>query len=103
MKSQTRTLGDFELTVVSDGFYISDGGAFFGVVPKALWEKKVKADFANRIFAGLNSVLVRTGRENILIETGIGNKLSDKLKSFYEPKEELLSNLHTAGIAPGDI
>ena len=103
MKNASRTLGDFDLTVVSDGFYISDGGAFFGVVPKVLWQKKVRADESNRIFAGLNSVLVRTGRQNILIETGIGNKLSDKMKSFYEPKELLLENLHLAGIAPDDI
>jgi glyoxylase-like metal-dependent hydrolase (beta-lactamase superfamily II) len=99
----TRSLGDFELTIVSDGFYISDGGAFFGVVPKVLWEKKVKADELNRIHAGLNSVLVRTGKQNILIETGIGNKLSDKVKSFYQPKELLLQNLHDAGLAPEDI
>jgi len=103
VKNQTRTLGDFELTILSDGFYISDGGAFFGVVPKVLWQRKVKADEQNRIFAGLNSVLVRTGKQNILIETGIGNKLSDKMKSFYEPKEELLKNLHAAGAAPEDI
>ena len=103
MKNQTRSLGDFELTVLSDGFYISDGGAFSGVVPKVLWQKKVKPDDQNRIYAGLNSVLVRTGRQNILIETGIGNKLSDKLKSFYAPREELLTNLHAAGAAPEDI
>jgi len=103
VNNQTRTLGDFELTVLSDGFYISDGGAFFGVVPKVLWQRKVKADEQNRIFAGLNSVLVRTGKQNILIETGIGNKLSDRMKSFYEPKEELLKNLHAAGAAPEDI
>ena len=103
MTNHTRTLGDFELTILSDGFYISDGGAFFGVVPTVLWEKKVKADATNRIFAGLNSVLVRTGKQNILIETGIGNKLSEKMKKFYEPKEELLKNLHAAGAAPEDI
>lgn len=103
MSNVSRTLGDFELTVLSDGFYISDGGAFFGVVPKVLWEKKVRADATNRIFAGLNSVLIRTGRKNILIETGIGNKLSDKMRSFYEPREELLQNLHAAGMAPEDI
>ncbi|HEY6352317.1 MAG TPA: MBL fold metallo-hydrolase [Candidatus Angelobacter sp.] len=103
MNSQTRTLGDFELTILSDGFYISDGGAFFGVVPKPMWERKVKADSTNRIFAGLNSVLVRTGSQNILIETGIGNKLSEKMKRFFEPKEELLNNLHAAGMAPEDI
>lgn len=103
MNNQTRSLGDFELTVLSDGFYISDGGAFFGVVPKVLWQKKVKPDDQNRIYAGLNSVLVRTGRQNILIETGIGNKLSDKMKSFYEPKELLLENLHAAEMAPDQI
>jgi glyoxylase-like metal-dependent hydrolase (beta-lactamase superfamily II) len=103
MKNQTITLGDFELTVLSDGYYISDGGAFFGVVPKVLWEKKVKADGLNRIHAGLNSILVRTGTQNVLIETGIGNKLSDKIKKFYEPKEELLNNLHAAGMSPDDI
>jgi len=103
VNNQTRSLGDFELTVLSDGYYISDGGAFFGVVPKVLWQKKVKADDQNRIYAGLNSVLVRTGKQNILIETGIGNKLSEKMKSFYQPREELLKNLHAAGMAPEDI
>lgn len=103
MTNQTISLGDFELTAISDGSYISDGGAFFGVVPKALWQRKVKSDGLNRIHVGLNSILVRTGRESILIETGIGNKLSDKMKNFFEPKELLLQNLHAAGTAPEDI
>jgi len=103
VKSQTISLGDFELTVLSDGYYISDGGAFFGVVPKVLWEKKVRADELNRIYAGLNSILVRTGSQNILIETGIGNKISDKLKKIYEPKEELLENLQATGVSPEEI
>lgn len=103
MIEHTKTLGDFELTIVTDGPYRSDGGAFFGVVPKTLWQKKVPADESNRIRAGLNSVLVRTGKQNILIETGIGNKLSDKVKSFYFPQEKLLENLHQAGMAPEDI
>ncbi len=53
------TLGDFELTAVSDGTYLLDGGAFFGVVPKSLWSKRVTADEQNRVAAGLNSLLVR--------------------------------------------
>jgi len=103
VSNQSISWGDFELTALSDGFYISDGGAFFGVVPKVLWERKVKPDEKNRIYAGLNSVLVRTGKQNILIETGIGNKLSAKMKQFYEPKEKLLENLHATGLAPDDI
>lgn len=97
------TLGDFELTVVSDGTYFTDGGAFFGVVPKTMWSKKVTPDEQNRLDAGLNSLLVRTGEKNILIETGIGNKLPDKLVQIYKQPAKLLDNLHAAGVAPEDI
>ncbi|HEY6306402.1 MAG TPA: MBL fold metallo-hydrolase [Candidatus Angelobacter sp.] len=103
MKNQTISLGDFELTAVSDGNYVADGGAFFGVVPKTLWQRKVKADELNRIKVSCNSVLVRTGRQNVLIETGIGNKLASKFKEIYQTEEKLLENLHTAGAAPEDI
>ena len=41
---QRFNLGDFELTAVSDGTYFLDGGAFFGVVPKVMWERKMKAN-----------------------------------------------------------
>ena len=96
------TLGDFELTVFSDGNYFLDGGAFFGVVPKAMWSKKVKADEKNLVPVGLNSLLVRSG-ENVLIETGIGNKLSEKMARIYGQPAQLLDNLHAAGVAPEDI
>ncbi|HUK88168.1 MAG TPA: hypothetical protein VLT85_10930, partial [Terriglobales bacterium] len=86
-------LGDFELTLLSDGTYWLDGGAFFGVVPKPLWEKKMKPDEHNRLAVGMNSVLVRTGKHTVLIETGMGNKLSEKLKKIHQPKEKLLASL----------
>jgi glyoxylase-like metal-dependent hydrolase (beta-lactamase superfamily II) len=97
------TLGDFELTVVSDGTYFLDGGAFFGVVPKTMWSQKVTPDEQNRLTAGLNSLLVRTGKKNILIETGIGNKLPDRMAQIYGQPAKLLDNLHAAGVAPEDI
>ena len=97
------TLGDFELTVVSDGTYFLDGGAFFGVVPKTMWSKKVVPDEQNRLDAGLNSLLVRTADKNVLIETGIGNKLPDKLLQIYKQPAKLLDNLHAIGVAPEDI
>jgi len=97
------TLGDFELTIVSDGTYFLDGGAFFGVVPKTMWSKKVTPDEQNRLDAGLNSLLVRTGNQNIFIETGIGNKLSEKMVHIYKQPAKLLDNLHAAGVAPEDI
>jgi glyoxylase-like metal-dependent hydrolase (beta-lactamase superfamily II) len=103
VKNQTLALGDFELTVVSDGVYRADGGAFFGVVPKILWQRKTPPDELNRLAIGLNSVLVRTGKMNVLIETGIGDKLPEKHKRIWETQEKLLEGLHEIGVAPEDI
>jgi glyoxylase-like metal-dependent hydrolase (beta-lactamase superfamily II) len=97
------TLGNLELTAVSDGNYHLDGGAFFGVVPKVLWERKVKADENNQVPVGLNSVVVRTGRHTVLIETGMGNKLSERMQKIYGQPAKLLDNLGAAGISPEDI
>ncbi len=68
-----------------------------------MWSKKVMPDEQNRLEAGLISLLVRTGEKNILIETGIGNKLPDKLVQIYKQPAKLLDNLHHAGVAPEDI
>ena len=97
------TLGEFELTVFSDGLYPLDGGAFFGVVPKIMWSKKMLSDEKNRVTAGLNSLLIRTGKETVLIETGMGNKLSERMVKFYGQPAKLLENLGAAGIAPEDV
>jgi glyoxylase-like metal-dependent hydrolase (beta-lactamase superfamily II) len=97
------SLGDFELTVVSDGIYYLDGGAFFGVVPKVLWERKVKADQNNRVPSGLNSLLVRTGDCTVLVETGIGNKLSEKMAEIYGQPAQLIGNLAAVGVSPYDV
>jgi glyoxylase-like metal-dependent hydrolase (beta-lactamase superfamily II) len=97
------TLGDFELTAVSDGTYHLDGGVFFGVVPKLMWEKKISVDQKNRVATGLNSVVVRTGEHTILIETAIGNKLPEKMAQIYGQPAKLLDDLSAARISPEDI
>jgi glyoxylase-like metal-dependent hydrolase (beta-lactamase superfamily II) len=102
------TLGDFELSVFSDGTYPLDGGAFFGVVPKVMWSRKVAADDKNYVTAGLNSLLIRTegprtGKQTVLVETGIGNKLSERMIKFYGQPAKLLDNLAAAGVAPEDV
>ncbi|MGH9603842.1 MAG: MBL fold metallo-hydrolase, partial [Terriglobales bacterium] len=91
------------LTVLSDGQYRLDGGAFFGVVPRMLWEKKVPPDEKHRVRAGLNSLLVRTGEHTVLIETGIGSKLDDRMRRIYSHEPQLMQNLAAAGVAPGDV
>jgi glyoxylase-like metal-dependent hydrolase (beta-lactamase superfamily II) len=97
------TLGDFELSIFSDGTYPLDGGAFFGVVPKIMWSRKAPADEKNYVTAGLNSLLIRTGKQTVLVETGMGNKLSERMVKFYGQPAQLLANLATAGVAPEDI
>jgi len=100
---QNLTLGDFELSIFSDGTYPLDGGAFFGVIPKVMWSRKVVPDEKNYVQAGLNSLLIRTGKQTVLVETGMGNKLSDRMIKFYGQPARLLTNLAAAGIAPEDI
>jgi glyoxylase-like metal-dependent hydrolase (beta-lactamase superfamily II) len=97
------TLGDFELTVLSDGPYFLDGGAMFGVVPKPLWERRAPADEFNRILLGTNAVVVRTGKHTVVIETGIGNKLPPKLREIFDAKEQLPASFAAAGIALEEV
>jgi glyoxylase-like metal-dependent hydrolase (beta-lactamase superfamily II) len=99
----TLTLGDFELSIFSDGTYPLDGGAFFGVIPKVMWSRKVNADEKNYVQAGLNSLLIRAGSKTVLVETGMGNKLSERMIKFYGQPAELLTSLAAEGIAPDDI
>ncbi|MBI2683099.1 MAG: MBL fold metallo-hydrolase, partial [Acidobacteriales bacterium] len=96
-------LGDFQLTVFSDGCYFLDAGALFGVVPKTLWSRRVTPDEHNRFRTGLNSVLVRANGKNVLIETGIGGKLTPKQRAIHGNEELLLENLRAGGVEPGDI
>jgi glyoxylase-like metal-dependent hydrolase (beta-lactamase superfamily II) len=96
-------IGEFKLAIFSDGTYGLDGGAMFGVVPKTLWERKMPADGQNRITLGLNSLLIRTGRENVLVETGIGEKLSPKMQAIHAHEPALLDNLRAGGVDPAEI
>ncbi len=98
-------LGEFELHLISDGTFALDGGAMFGVVPRVLWEKRLQPDDRNRIRLGLNCLLVRTGAENILIDTGCGFKYTDKQLSIYQIGHErtVFDELGGLGLSPSDI
>jgi glyoxylase-like metal-dependent hydrolase (beta-lactamase superfamily II) len=96
-------LGDFELTLCTDGTYLLDGGAMFGVVPKTLWQKRIAADGQNRILLGLNTTVVRTGKYTVVIETGIGNKQSAKMREIQANQELLPASLAAAGVDPAEV
>jgi glyoxylase-like metal-dependent hydrolase (beta-lactamase superfamily II) len=98
-------LGDIEIRHIHSGNFYLDGGAMFGVVPKPLWEKKSPPDSRNRIRLAANSLLVRAGNENILIETGNGTKWTPKLRDIYaiDEGDALTQNLATAGVSPCQV
>ena len=100
-----RKLGRFQLQRLSDGHFRMDGGAVFGVVPKVLWEKVKTPDARNRVTLATNCLLVRTPEANILIEAGVGPKLSDKERDIYGYEREpgLPASLAEVGLRPEDI
>ena len=68
---------------IETGNFKLDGGAMFGVVPKVIWQKTNPADSNNLIDMSMRSMLIEDGNRLILIDTGVGNKQSDKFFSYY--------------------
>ena len=68
---------------IHTGNFKLDGGAMFGVVPKSIWQKTNPADSNNMIDMGMRSLLIEDGNKLILIDTGMGNKQSDKFFGYY--------------------
>lgn len=75
--------GDYRVKVVPDAVFRLDGGAMFGVVPRALWSKACPPDEHNRIRMSMNCLFIEAAGERILIETGIGDKWSQKHTEMY--------------------
>ena len=76
-------LGDYRVEIVPDAEFRLDGGAMFGVVPRALWSQSSPPDEHNRVRLNMNCLFVEAGRERIIIETGIGDKWSAKHEAMY--------------------
>ncbi|RNC88127.1 MAG: MBL fold metallo-hydrolase [Winogradskyella sp.] len=68
---------------INAGNFKLDGGAMFGVVPKSLWERTNPADSNNMIDIAARCLLIEDGNRLILIDTGMGNKQSDKFYGYY--------------------
>ena len=99
------TFGEFEVLPQTDGFFRLDGGAMFGVVPKPLWQKRIEPDDRNRIRLGLRPLLVRTADHTVLIDSGIGGKMSPKDVDIYgiDRTPDLTASLASSGVTPADI
>ena len=96
--------GDLTVDVLSDGLVRFDGGAMFGVVPKALWAPRCPPDRKNRIRMGLNCLLIRTGDKTILVDNGIGSKEPPKIKKNFGMRAgRLLRDMKAHGVRPDEI
>lgn len=104
MQPFTLKLGRFRCDVLSDGTWWFDGGCIFGIVPRSIWEKLSPPDSRNRIKMGLNSLLLRDGRQTILIETGVGSKITPKRRSWHDfGPSSLLHQLAAVGCPPDAV
>lgn len=94
-----------KLTTIHTGNFKLDGGAMFGVVPKQLWQKLNPADVNNLCNWAMRCLLVQTEGRNILIDTGIGNKQSEKFYSHYylNGENSLMESLSKEGLRNEDI
>ena len=97
-------LGGLRCQVISDGRCKFDAGVMFGIVPRALWTRRAKPDRRNRLSFGLNCLLIRTPRRNILVDNGVGPKEPPQTKALFGlGPSRLLRGLKAVGLGPGDI
>jgi len=94
-----------ELHVINTGFFKLDGGAMFGVVPKALWQKTNPPDSNNLCTWAMRSLLIEQSNKLILIDTGIGSKQSEKFFSHYflHGDDCLEGSINKSGFSIDDI
>jgi glyoxylase-like metal-dependent hydrolase (beta-lactamase superfamily II) len=72
-----------QLHIIESGNFKLDGGAMFGVVPKSIWQRTNPADDNNQIDLAARCLLIETRDQLILVDTGMGDKQSEKFFSHY--------------------
>ena len=109
---ESRTVGTVQVHALQAGLQQLDGGAMFGVVPRTLWERKITPDARNRIPLGMRCLLIEHPDALVLIDTGAGNKESEKFYGIYGIENgpvgdhgptQLQSAIAAAGFTPADV
>ncbi|HMD05490.1 MAG TPA: MBL fold metallo-hydrolase, partial [Candidatus Binatus sp.] len=86
------------------GLWRNDGGCMFGVVPRELWKGNHPPDDRNRIRLNLTCPLIMKGADAVLVDTGIGNRLSDVERKIFDHGDGWLPNhLRALGMEAGDV
>jgi len=98
-------LGSMTISWLCGGDFELDGGTMYGAVPKILWQKKYPADRNNYIKLLNAPLLLRTGTQTIVVDTGLGNKLNDKQRQIFRVCRQwsMLDDLAKIGISREDV
>jgi glyoxylase-like metal-dependent hydrolase (beta-lactamase superfamily II) len=99
-------IGNYDVTMIDAGRYKLDGGAMFGVVPRTLWQKENPPDEKNRITMSLNTLLLVGDGKIILVDTGVGDKFTDKFREIYAidySEHSLVKSLLQHNIQPENV
>ena len=107
---QSGKFGKWRIHAIQAGGQKLDGGAMFGVVPKPLWERRIKPDDRNRIQLGMRCLLIEHDIGLILLDTGAGNKENEKFHDIYGVENrgendatQLEDGLRDLRVQPSDI
>ena len=95
--------GKYTVYVLETGRFALDGGAVFGVIPKALWSQRVTTNEKNRISMTLRSILIVGSGCQILVDTGHGEGYSDKIRRIDTRSVNLENSLAALGFTFDDI
>ncbi len=97
-------LGGIRIVPIVTSRFRLDGGSMFGTIPKILWERKATADESNRILLNVNSLLVETGGQIVLVEAGMGSKFAGKQREIYALSErDAAAGLRETGVSAEDV
>ena len=99
-------IGNYDVTMIDAGRYKLDGGAMFGVVPRTLWQKENPPDEKNRITMSLNTLLLVGDGKIVLVDTGVGDKFTDKFREIYAidySEHSLVKSLLQHNIQPENV
>lgn len=99
-------ISDYRIEILPDTEFRLDGGAMFGVIPRVLWERICPPDEFNRIRLNMNCLFVETPTEKILIETGIGEKWTEKqtrMLGIFRKQTFAETLSEKTGCSPSDI
>jgi len=99
-------IGSTQCHILSDGLHLIDGGGFFGLVPRMLWQRTITPDERNLIPADTRSLLIESDAGLILVDVGNGDKISAKQRGFMgldSRNERLIGEMRAVGFEPEDV